>query len=892
MILFVTAPGALAQKSGTGRISGKITDRASGHPLEAVTLSIVAEKDSSLLDYTSTNASGAFKLSSLPLDRQLELFITRKGYQDTFLVFRLSAARPSLDSIHLSIPVQPIELQGVNITARRAPFTYRNDTLEFNATAYKLIPNATVRQLLSKLPGVVIADNGSITVNGKSVSKIQLDGRDFFNGDLNAATKNLPGDIIEKVQVTTYKSLEQRRSLSVTKPSDEVAINLTLKKEKKQGVVGTVMAGAGTSSRYLANGNATLLGPVRLSAYGVAANAPLDARARFYGSMAGGISDNKSLGLNLNTDLNKKLKLDANYGFNGSETERNTLTERLNFLPDSSFAYNSDVRTTYRNDGHNLNANITYEADSLTSWNINTRGEWGRSSSNSLTSAVSETTDGKVLNTMESRVRDNSSNTQLSADINFNKTSRNRRMNLSMQYRGILGRVNGDGHNSSVNTFSNTPDNVIDQRSEQQEQLSNNSVNTALSVKLGQYFVLTGNYMLSYNATETTRETYNFDNGTGKYTERDSLLSNRIKNTIMTQAPGFQLAYRTEKFGIGLNGSWRFTEQRNRLVWEDSLVTISQQQFTPELQLNRSFGKGDFFLNYAVSSQPPNQQQLAPIVDNSNPLYVRVGNPNLKASLQQRINLGLNIYDPEKGLGMYMALNGNLTGNDIVEDISYDSLSRQVITYRNVNGVRQLMLMTHLSKSGKLGAWKVSEGVGLNVRQNNQAGVVSGQQNDASTWMLGGSLRGTIGWKELFTLQLSAGYGWNKSSNSIASLPGTEYATGNYGFGLEMQPAQRMELNVGYAFTYNGQVSPALGKRVKVMNASVGYRFLKKQQLTLYLEVNDIFNDSQNVTRVINASYIENRTVNVLRRFALLKLKYNFDKFSVGGISATPSISL
>jgi hypothetical protein len=246
-LLLLVVPGrAFAQTARKGSIAGKVNDALDARPLEAVTISAVLAKDSALINYVSSNGSGRYRLTGLPLNKPFEVFVTRKGYRDTSAVFTLTNDNPAIDSINWLIAVQPVELKGVSIVASRAPFSYRNDTLEFNATAYKVKPNGTVRDLLRKLPGVEIDDNGSITIYGKKVDRIQLEGGDFYAEDMDMAVENLPADIIEKVQVTTTKTERERLTPGPKKRSENLTINLTLKKNKKQGLLGKIGASVGT----------------------------------------------------------------------------------------------------------------------------------------------------------------------------------------------------------------------------------------------------------------------------------------------------------------------------------------------------------------------------------------------------------------------------------------------------------------------------------------------------------------------------------------------------------------------------------------------------------------------------------------------------------------------
>jgi len=855
-VLFLLLPFcAYAQK---GFVKGRIIDKETGKTLEAASISAVGKKDSALLAYTFSNGKGEFTLGGLPVDHELEVFVSYNGYRDTVVVLKVS-------SNYQTWPLtrQSVHLKEVEISARRPPFQMRNDTLEFDATAFKLLPNAAVKDLLKKLPGVIIDQQGNITVNGKKATKIKVDGRDFFSGNLQAATENLPGDMIEKVQVTETKSLEQERSLAVRTPSEDVTINLKLKKSRKNGLFGNASAGIGTDSRYTGNASVNSFGdPARLSFYGAAGNAPngeagvVATVAGTSSSSFGGITDAQSAGLNLNTKYGKKVSIDANYNFSRNETRKETFRDRLNLLPDSSFWYNSRESEQDDSRNHSLSAGITYERDSFTVLTVRPTIQFGNKRGASFISAGSHAMATRVINDGEQWGFGN--------EVSFNKTTKDRRFNLNVTWRmGMNNRSDQQLNNSTYDL------DTIDQHTTLDERMVNHNATFSLSGKIGGRFVAALEYTLDRNSGSLLKETFSSNSKL-----LDSTLSGYNRNNNTTQVPSAQIAYKGERLSVALNAGIRFMRQENKLLWKDSAISIRQQQFSPNLQMNYTMGQnGHLGLGYGVSSTAPTAEQLAPAADNSNPLYIRLGNPALKTGITHSFYANMFSYIPQKGIGMNMMANGTFMGNQIVNDVFYDTSGRQVSTFRNVSGGRMINLTAMAHGTRKWKGWNIRGGLSIGGNNNREIGFVEKQRNISSGWKMNGSLDVSVSWKELYALFLGAERGLNKTTYSL--LKDVSYNTQGYSMQLKVTAIKRLEISCDMNYKYNSEI-----RSVTVWNSAIGYRFLKKEQLTVRLSVNDIFNGNTNISRTTGPAFIENVRVNALQRYGMLTLKYNFNRFA------------
>ena len=788
-----------------------------------------------------------------------------------------------------------IGLKTVEITVAKPPFTLRNDTLEFDASIIKLTANASVLQLLKKLPGVVIDNDGSIKVNGKTVTKIKVDGREFFGDNKQAATQYLPADIVDKVEVTAAKDIASTRSLAVKAPSEDATINLVLKKDKNTGIMANITAGAGNRDRYLANGMiSSMRNPTRISIMGGLKNVADDGGTGAVamtvgpgmgGSMGGdgGLSENRNGNINLNTRLGKKLTLDANYMYNGTKNIKTEDVNRLNLLPDNSFSNQSNNETSSRDDQHQLYTNIVFEKDSLTTWTFRPNAGFGKNNQTLQTHSFSETSTGQMLNTSTVQNNTEAHTRNIGNEINFNKTSRNKKVNLNTTWNFGINNKASTAHNASLNNFY--ADNIINKRDSLYQYIHSSEKNFSnnfmfnLSADIGHGFVVALDYTLNTTSNDQLREVFNYDPLSGKYQDRDSALSSSNKNVSLTHAPSVQLAWKSEKFSVALNTGMRIMQQENHLRWLDSVIKIHQQQFAPNLQLNYSVSKyGRLFANYSISSSAPTAEQLSPVADNTNPLFIKTGNPLLKGTFTQNLMAMFFYYQPVSGLSISLNSNGSFARNEIVADQFYDSLGRQTSTWQNVNGTWRMMLGGNISLREKCNDWTINNGLTIGVDKNRSIGFVDRQKNIADGWTGRASIYVSISYKEWLTISPAVSVNVNKTTYSLPGISGVNYNTQRLNMQWQLIPVKRLELSGDMLYNFNSQIAVPDQRRYFVCNSAVAYSFGKKEQLKLKCRVNDIFNNNTNVSNITTATYVETRQVNALQRYVMLSVQYFFGK--------------
>ncbi|WPU98973.1 carboxypeptidase-like regulatory domain-containing protein [Mucilaginibacter sp. cycad4] len=540
LILLCLFLGSFAQKA---TIKGKVTDSLNKQPLELSTVAVVDLKDTSLIAYSLSKKNGDFELQRLPVDKQVRLVISYAGYQSYIHNFNFKKG----DVIDLgNVTLNSKMLNEVVVRAERIPVKMKKDTIEFDAAAFKTRPNAAVEELLKKLPGVQIDGDGSITVNGKQVSKLLIDGKQFFGSDPKIATKNLDAAIVAQVQV--YDDRENDPDHLVSETQVQKIINIKLKKAIKKSIFGKVFGGVGSRDRYEAGGLFNMFrDTLQVSLIGLSNNLnhtafsreDLNAQGGFDRSggntsfnggrnWGGGIEKITSGGFNINQNYGEKLKLNLQYFY----TQRNNVNESANFqqqfLKDTTLLTRSTNSRISNNYVHTLSGLVEWKPDTIRNLRYNPSLNYN-SNSNTATSS------GNTSNNFDMPVNQSVSNswgdghsTQFNQSFYFHKRSRNKsKESFTISHNLSI----SPNHN---NNFNNN-DVVNYQRPELSDSLQRLSVRTSNNASgnldFSYRYPLTKKLFVDITTSgiynKTSDQVFTYDRKTGGF---DSLITNQSSN--------------------------------------------------------------------------------------------------------------------------------------------------------------------------------------------------------------------------------------------------------------------------------------------------------------------------------------------------------------------------
>ncbi|MEO7984360.1 MAG: outer membrane beta-barrel protein, partial [Bacteroidota bacterium] len=696
----------LAQKNGS--VKGIAFDTISKQPVSAATVTILDKKDSSLVTFTMTGQDGRFQLSGLA-NGEYRLMISHVNYHNSNKIFKVTEGEKTAELGNVIMNDKVKVLEEVVLANEAPPVTLINDTIQYNAGSFKVQPNASVEQLLKKLPGVKVEKDGTIKAQGEKVSRVLVDGKEFFGNDPKLATKNLPADAIDKVQVYDKQS-DQAQLTGFEDGNYEKTINLKLKKDKKKGVFGKVNAGAGNKERFEGKFNVnSFKGARQLSAIGMGNNTNAEGFSfmdilNFTGELArmqrggggnmninisgeeaasmginaggrnNGINTAWGSGLNYNNIIGTKLDFQSNYFYSRFNPNQESHIQRQYFLPDSSYFYNQNSFADNLNNSHRFNLNLLYQVDSLNSIRFTPSFSYQKTDNRSQT-------DYETLS--ENKIRTNegfSNNTSSSTGYNFRNdmiwrkkfARKGRTFSLSLQTS--LNESDGEGSLSSINNFyqpngSLLRRDTLNQQNTTTGDLRGYNAKAVYTEPLWKRSLLEFSAGKSNSKSTSEKTTHDFNKQNGKFDKLNNLLTNDFENTYSYINGGIRLRTQKKKYSYALGATWQQAELEGKIIsgTKDSLISKSFRNILPNARFQYNFTKfKTFSLNYSTSTNQPTMAQLQPVPDNSNSLNIREGNPDLKQEFTHSAQAHLNFVSPYKNKNLFMFLTAQSTQNKIV----------------------------------------------------------------------------------------------------------------------------------------------------------------------------------------------------------------------------------
>lgn len=892
-------------------VSGVVTD-GSGEPLSDCTVRVLSAKDSAFIAGGVADLDGAYNLTGIKKGNYI-LEATYIGYDKGFRNFSVEKTNVKLDTLRLGD--SSIMLGEVSAIGVKTPIKVMTDTVEFNADSYKTQPNAVVEDLLKRLPGVEVDSDGKITANGKEVTKILIDGKEFFADDPKVASKNLPVNMIDKLQVVDRKS-DLARLTGVDDGEDETVINLTVKKGMQDGWFGTVEAGYGTDNRYQAtfnvnrfwNGNQiTFIGSANNTNELGFTDGNGNRFRRFGGDR--GINNSQSFGVNFNVGKEEIIRVGGDVMY--SHTDRHTIKRqnRTFLFPDSTSYENS--LSDARDRGHNVRADfrVEWKPDSFNT--LDFRPNFSFNYNNSLSNATDTIMAGEPGLPWVNRSLNHSSSYGRSYEVggrliyNHNFASRRgRSFSVMANYR--FSNVHEYDRSLSYNHFYRLlnemgTDSIDLYRQWADNHTWSNSITSRVSwteplgdAKNGNFLTVSYRFQYRWNNADKIvdrqlpLDPYGqwenpFDALMGDPEYCDTL-SNRFRNNFMNQEMrigykkvskmytldlGFAVVPSMSKSTNLINGAKSIPE---RWVWNYAPFARFRYKFDQQTSLN-------FFYN-GRSSQP-SMNQLQPVADYSNPLNVVIGNPRLNPTFSHNINLRFQKFNPDNQSSIMSMAFVNISQNSIISRTGYDPNSGgRITTYENTNGVWNARVMNMYSLPfGSKKTWSFNNNVF--VMFNQQMGYNNGTRNRSRQLMFAESPSLAFRPTNL-ELELRPFYRLNATFNSLPSVStptihnygGAFNATYYTPFGLVLASELNFNASKGYAEGFN--------QNEWMWNASISYQFLRGRSATLMLKVYDLLQQKQSVQRSVTANYIDDTEYNSLTRYFMLTFTYKFNTFGAG----------
>lgn len=873
-------------------ITGKVIDK-NGSPLEAATVYLEKPSDSSLVTYTISARNGDFSLSGETEVARANLFISFTGYQPFSKSINIKE-KVNLDTIQMQF--QDNQLDEVLLTSTSPPISIKKDTLEFNADSFKTRQDANLEELMKQLPGVEVDSQGNITVNGKPVNRILVNGEEFFGNDPKIATKNLPKEIINKIQVTATKTKAEEFTGKPGDP-DNKTVNITIKKDKNRGYFTRATAGGGTDERYelSAIGNyfqdelrlSVLASSNNINSSGFSYDEVFGMMGRnagraVFGGGSGGITKAETAGLNFVNKWEDDLELSADYFFGKNDTERKTVVARENILPNARYFTNSEESSNLINNSHRANARVEVEFDTLTRLSISPRVN--TNFGNSYRTRIEESLDGEgnLINNTETFQNEDLESTDFNNDIDFIKRFGNRGAYIQMEFSNDHRKQNNDNfYFSQSNFFEDGAENttVQDQFIDENENQDQYSFEMSQRSVLFSDFFLDIAYDFEYEETTNKRFVYESENGNGEYDILNNLLSNDFQVISRRHTPNLGLNHEGEIWRINTNVGLLHTVLENSNYLQETSFNTSYNNLFLEARVRYELERSkSLSVSYDTNVDVPSANQLQPVIDRTNPLHIRVGNPELEPTYRQRINLNYRNFDFETRSGIFSWMNIDFRNNDVVSVTTIDEDLVRKTTYTNVDGVMNANIGAIYSKQKKKDNWEFRYRLSMHADYNKNIGFTNAVKYQAERYSLRPGIRLTYAIDEV--LDINPNYELSYNSTHYDINPDRNEDFTNHRIGLEATSYWPENLVFGndISFNYFGNVSPGFDNTSFLWNMSLGYKFLD-DDATIKVKVYDLLDQNVDTRRIIGDDFIQDTQSLILTRYAMLSFTYKLDKF-------------
>lgn len=885
-------------------IRGVVVDQ-SGEPLMDATIRLLkADKDSTYIKGLTTDIDGKFRITNVNNGKYI-VVASYIGFNNHYSDVDVRGANVKLDTIRMT--ESSVMLKEAVVTAVKTEITVKEDTIEYNAGSYKTQTNAVMEDLLKKLPGVEVDQDGKITAGGKQVTKILVDGKEFFADDPKVASKNLPVNMIDKLQVVDRKS-DLARLTGVDDGEEETVINLTVKKGMNNGYFGVVNAGYGTDDRYAADFNlnrfwnsnqVTLLGNFNnINQLGFT-----DSNGNRFRRFGGnnGITTSQSFGVNFNVGKeDESFRVGGNLLYSHTDRDNRRSQEREYIIPNSPSFLSSSSRS--RDKGHNVRGDfrISWKKDTLTTFEFRPRFSLNYNDSESADSSRTFSDRGRnnlVTRSLNEATSDGNS-FETSGDLWFNRKSKNhpgRSFSIAVDYS--FSNVKEKENSYSYNRFYQLNDSVdlYDQYTD--NHTWSNSVGTRLTwtepigdVKNARFFTVS--YRMSYRWNNADKLVYDhpvlYIPGQEPAIDYENLefndtLSNKFRNDFFNQR--LQVGVRQVRKNYTIDVGVAFVPSMSK---SDDLINSARNiparwvlNLAPYLRYRHRFSKSTSFnVDYRGNTRQPSLSQLQPVADYSNPLRVVIGNPDLKPTFTHSLRLRFQDFNQEAQRSIMAMGNVQMAQNSIVSKTMFNSQTGgQTTTYTNVNGNWSADLFTMISLPFRNRYWQFNANVFTRYTQS--VGFNNGERNRSGSLNFGPSVslafrpeNWEVELRPFFNLQNTTNSLESAVNRSVKTYGGSFNASWYAPFGLVLATDLRYSGTSGYSAGYN--------EDEWMWNASIAYQFLTGRSATITLKGYDLLQNRRSVSRTTTGNYIDDTRYNTLTRYFMFTFSYRFNTFGKG----------
>ncbi|MEO8769188.1 MAG: TonB-dependent receptor [Ferruginibacter sp.] len=865
---------------------------------------------------TSSGDNGEFSFSNARA-KNTGLIVTYIGY-NTFTNsydFTNESGVQTIDNIIMAPGNSTLE----NVTLQSSKIQIKEDTVSYTVDSTMYRKNDNVEQMLKNLPGVQVDKNGTVTAQGKEVTKVKVNGKEFFGGDVKTATRELNADMVDKIQIIDDYG-DQAAFTGVKDGDPTKTMNIQLKKDKNKGYFGNITGGAGTEQRYLAsvsvnkfnndqqisllgNLNNTNASPFNFGSIGGSMGNMMMGMAKSMGIGQGGggvgatlgnfgVSDGtgttKSIGLNYRDQWGPKLSVYGSYSYSQKSITTIKAVSKQNFSTD--FPNTNDQNSTDNTvtDNHRFSFNVEYTMDSFNYIKFNPSITYRKTDSHYEEGHMifggddHKVNDGTIDEFALSKVPN------FNGSLLFNHRFHKKGRTMSINLNGGASSTDGSDDVTNLNNYygpqTGPPGSGNDILNHQYIPQDNNNSNYGGRVSyiepLSKKRSLEFNYAYNYQYTGNDRKTYAVDSVSDKkYVDSLSSIYNNVYTTNKVGV-NFRTNMKKYNYTVGL-AVQQGTIKSNNLVDSKNNYTQHLVNFYPVIRFAYNFSRSrSFNLNYNGSSNQPSYSQLNPAVDNSNSQYITRGNPDLKPEFTNTFSTRYNNFDFISGNVFFGNISVSFTNDKIVTNTRQLGFGTQETRYLNANGFYTVVAFYNMSRPRQNRKYVLNWGG--NIIYNNNISYVENNKNTARNWVFGQRLAEDFKIKKWLETNAAVNYSLNTTKNTL-KLPGLSNTTTNT---WDLSNTTRIFLPKDFILSYditktfNNGYSDNVNANPLIINGTLEKQFLKKKNLSIKLQAFDLLDQSKGISRTVTGTSITDTRANRLSRYFMLSFVLRLNKFA------------
>ncbi|HVT85729.1 MAG TPA: outer membrane beta-barrel protein [Chitinophagaceae bacterium] len=913
MLLLLFTQLSFSQSKIKGSVTGKIADTLEKQDLSQATVSVTPLSDSADVQFVVTNKQGVFLIRNLKSDKY-RLLISYEGYEPILKMFTITPDQLTVDLGTLYIQKAFNLLPGV--TVQQPPMSIKKDTIEYNASMFAVKPNAVAEDLLKKFPGIQVDASGKITAQGETVQRVLVNGKRFFNDDPKLATRNLPTDIIEKIQV--FDDLDDQSKFSGFDDGNRVkTINITTKKDKRQGYFGRAVAGVGTGGDYdeslnmhrfdndqqisvLGQGND--VNKQNFSIQDILGNSGSrrggGGPAAATNQSSPGITSVWAGGINYRDSWNQKTDLTGSYFFNSQHvsSDGSSIAVKTNFnSSDTLNTTNRDQSAIQRTVNQRINLNLEQKIDSNNSFVFRPNLTFQTTRPNSISSSSTVDQNGQPVNNLSGYSSSVNSGFNINgSNLTFRHKFKKQFRTFSVDLNGTANVNNGDGYNYSQNNyyklFPGTSDSVETINQHYFDSLHSYTISPTFSYTepVGKNKIIELNYNYTYSKSNTVNSTYDFVDSLGGFFSFDSLFSNSYKFTSTSNRITLNYRVQNPKFNFSIGSGIQFLDFNSQNTTKDITVSHNYINFTPTVNFRYSFSKTQRLqIFYSGRTGTPSASQLQPLTTTSDNVNFLVGNPGLKPQFTHNIRMLYSSFNMSTQRVLFATINASTIVNDIQSATIPNGKGGQTSTYVNLNGTYNLSGYFNYGFALKKPKSNLNFISNINYSQSQNladTSRISSKVVYQHDYTRNTGLSETISWttniRKNFDMNFSSSSTYNIARNTLNSNQSLNYFSQKFSAEITAYTNKGWLIATTFDYTYSNNHTPGYNASVPLLSPSIAKSLFKKKNGEIRLTTFDLLNSNTYVNKTVSASgYTASRT-NTLSRYTMLTFTWNLNNFA------------